>query len=246
MSNMKRLAILLPTILIAAVMVSAQDEVPTINPQGAFMDAEGKEETGTSFSGSAPVTARFEANPENVGSWSENYEWRFTLEQEGSTPNPEPYLVRYERDTEYTFTQAGTHKIVCYAIFTLGSDTIAYTKDYYQGEGVPISISIAESKLDMPNAFTPNDEEPNNIFKARNQQSIIEFEAAVFTRSGRKIYEWKDPEGGWDGKDGSKDAPDGVYYLHVKAKGADRREYKINQAITLLRKYREDTGITSE
>ena len=116
--------------------------------------------------------------------------------------------------------------------------------EYVQEE--PFSVFISQSQLEFPNAFTPNDEEPNNIFKARNQQSIIEFEAAVFTRSGRKIYEWKDPEGGWDGKDGSKDAPDGVYYLHVKAKGADRREYKINQAITLLRKYREDTGITSE
>lgn len=248
MSNMKRLAILLPTILIAAVMVSAQDEVPTINPQGAFMDAEGKEETGTSFSGSAPVTARFEANPENVGSWSENYEWRFTLEQEGSTPNPEPYLVRYERDTEYTFTQAGTHKIVCYAIFTLGNDTIAYTKDYYQGEGVPISISIAESKLDMPNAFTPNGDSKNDLYQAKKDyKSIVEFKAVIYNRWGQKLYEWDDPaEGkGWDGTYNGNNCKQGVYFVEVKAKGADGKKYHIKRDVNLIRGIREKESNTS-
>lgn len=125
------------------------DEVPTIDPQATFTTDEG-EETGTSYSGSAPLTVVFHANAENVGMYTPHYEWRFT--KEGET---QPYLVRYEEETEYTFTEAGSHRIVLYATFINGTDTVAYTKDYWQN-AQPITIQISESKLEMPNAFSPN------------------------------------------------------------------------------------------
>ena len=213
------------------------DEVPTIDPQATFTTDEG-EETGTSYSGSAPLTVVFHANAENVGMYTPHYEWRFT--KEGET---QPYLVRYEEGTEYTFTEAGSHRIVLYATFINGNDTVAYTKDYWQ-DAQPITIQISESKLEMPNAFSPNGDGINDIYRAKNNyQSIVEFDAYIFNRWGQKIYEWHDPAGGWDGKFNGKDVKQGVYFVLVKAKGADGRKYNIKKDVNLLRGYTESNGV---
>ena len=213
------------------------DEVPTIDPQATFTTDEG-EETGTSYSGSAPLTVVFHANAENVGIYTPHYEWRFT--KEGET---QPYLVRYEEETEYTFTEAGSHRIVLYATFINGKDTVAYTKDYWQ-DAQPITIQISESKLEMPNAFSPNGDGINDIYRAKNNyQSIVEFDAYIFNRWGQKIYEWHDPAGGWDGKFNGKDVKQGIYFVLVKAKGADGRKYNIKKDVNLLRGYTESNGV---
>lgn len=215
------------------------DEVPTIDPQATFTTDEG-EETGTSYSGSAPLTVVFHANAENVGMYTPHYEWRFT--KEGET---QPYLVRYEEETEYTFTEAGSHRIVLYATFINGTDTVAYTKDYWQ-DAQPITIQISESKLEMPNAFSPNGDGINDIYRAKNSyQSIVEFDAYIFNRWGQKIYEWHDPAGGWDGKFNGKDVKQGVYFVLVNAKGADGRKYNIKKDVNLLRGYTESNGVNS-
>lgn len=233
---MKYIRTLLLLILCTTLQAYA-DEVPTIDPQATFTTDEG-EETGTSYSGSAPLTVVFHANAENFGAYTPHYEWRFT--KEGAT---QPYLVRYEEETEYTFTEAGSHRIVLYATFINGTDTVAYTKDYWQG-AQPITIQISESKLEMPNAFSPNGDGINDVYRAKsNYQSIVEFDAYIFNRWGQKLYEWHDPAGGWDGKFNGKDVKQGVYFVLVKAKGADGRKYTIKKDVNLLRGYTETSGV---
>lgn len=232
---MKHTAIAL-ILLLMAVLNAQADNTPSIDPQATFITSDG-EETGTSYQGSAPLTVRFCANAENTAGWSTHYEWRFT--KEGSDT---PYLIRYEEDTEYTFTEAGAHRIVLYATFINGSDTIAYTEDYW-AENSPITVSISESKLDMPNAFSPNGDGINDVYKAKSgYQSLVEFHAYIFNRWGQKLYEWDDPAGGWDGKFNGKDVKQGVYFVLVKAKGADGRKYNIKKDVNLLRGYTENSG----
>ena len=207
--------------LINAVSIKADDydEIPTISPTATYVTEEGEEEN-SNMSGNAPLLGRFRANPQNVGSYSATYQWRFTLNGES-----EPYLTRYEEDTEYTFTKAGTHNIVVYATFINGNDTIAYTQEYWDEVG-PMSVTISESKLEMPNAFSPNGDGINDIYKAKDgYQSIIEFHAYIFNRWGQKLYEWDDPAGGWDGKYNGKDVKQGVYFVYIFFKYICYKQY---------------------
>jgi gliding motility-associated-like protein len=213
-------------------------QTPTISPSVTFTDAEGNESSELSFSGSAPVIGTFKANPSNISGWTANYEWRFYTEGKEDSP----YLVRYEENTEYTFTTSGSNYIVCYATFVQGTDTIAYTQSYWKDAGA-ISVSIYESKLEMPNAFSPNGDGINDIYKAKSgYQSIIEFHAYIFNRWGQKLYDWSDPSGGWDGKFKGKDVKDGVYFCLVQARGADGRKFNIKKDVNLLREYTETTN----
>ncbi len=219
---------------------STNDGVPTISPTATYTTAEGEEENND-MSGNAPLTGTFRANPQNVGAYTANYEWRFTLEGETA-----PYLIRYEENTEYTFVKAGTHSIVLYATFINGKDTIAYTQDYWNEVG-PLRVKISESKLEMPNAFSPNGDGINDVYKAKSgYQSIVEFHAYIFNRWGQKLYEWTDPAEGWDGKYKGKDVKQGVYFVLVKAKGADGRTFNIKRDVNLLRGYTESSGTATE
>lgn len=216
-------------------LLGLADDVPTINPT-AFYFTPGHEDEGeesVDFSGSAPLVGRFTANPQHTEGWNTYYEWRITLEGESS-----PFLVRYEENTEYTFTTAGTFHIVLYATFSRGSERIEYTEEYWSDFG-PLRVSIHESKLEMPNAFSPNGDPYNQIYKAKTYQSIVEFHAYIFNRWGQKLYEWTDPAGGWDGTFHGKPVKEGVYFVLVKAKGADGRVYNIRRDVNLLRGYRE-------
>ena len=227
--------------LITAINIKADtyDEIPTISPTATYVTDEGEEEN-SNMSGNAPLVGRFQANPQNVGEYSANYEWRFTIDGEST-----PYLTRYEENTEYTFTKAGTHNIVVYATFINGNDTIAYTQEYWDEIG-PMRVTISESKLEMPNAFSPNGDGINDIYKAKDgYQSIIEFHAYIFNRWGQKLYEWDDPAGGWDGKYNGKDVKQGVYFVLVKAKGADGRTFNIRRDFNLLRGYTEESGTST-
>lgn len=238
MKNNKFILALL--ILFCSISTKADNNIPSINPIAIVRGENGEEEV-TSFSGSAPLDVSFRANPENTEGWTEYYEWRFTSEN-----TEEPFLIRYDKDTEYTFKKAGSTKIVCYAIFTKNNESINYTKEYWD-DAEPITISISESRLDMPNAFSPNGDGINDIYKAKEGfQSLVEFHAAIYNRWGQKLYEWTDPADGWDGKFNGKDVAQGVYFCHVEAKGADGIKYKLKRDVNLMRGYNENKSTNFE
>lgn len=224
--------------ILAPLLAHAQTSLPTISPTALYTDSEGNEISETHISESAPLAVTFKAGADNTTGWTAHYEWHFY--KEGL--RDQPYLVRYDEETSYTFAEAGTHYIELWAIFTQGNDTVAYTNDYWTTEGTPINISISESKLEFPNAFSPNGDGINDIYKAKEgYQSIVAFEATIFNRWGQKLYSWNDPAGGWDGRYNGKDVKQGVYFVLVKAQGADGRKFNIKKDVNLLRGYTETT-----
>lgn len=226
-------------LVLSSAVVRAQGALPVISPMATYTDSEGNELSETAISESAPLTVTFKANAENTGGWAVHYEWHFY--EEGK--RDQVYLKRYEENTTFTFTKAGAHSVELWAIFTQGADSVAYTDEYWRSEGSPLTVTISESKLDMPNAFSPNGDGINDIYKAKEgYRSIVEFEATIFNRWGQKLYSWTDPAGGWDGKYKGKDVKQGVYYVLVKAKGADGRKFSIKRDVNLLRGFTEGSS----
>ena len=88
--------------------------------------------------------------------------------------------------------------------------------------------------LEIPNVFTPNNDGQNDIFRVHGE-SIIEFHAIIFNRWGKKIYEWDDVNGYWDGKIGSSEASPGTYFYKITATGKKDTNYEENGFFYLLR-----------
>ena len=106
------------------------------------------------------------------------------------------------------------------------------------------STTVLTSTLVVPNAFSPNHDQINDVFKVKSYQNIVEFHAYIFNGCGQKLYEWTDLEGGWDGTYRGNDVKQGTYFVLVKAKGADGQTYNIRKDVNLLRGYTEGTSIT--
>ncbi|MBQ2121287.1 MAG: gliding motility-associated C-terminal domain-containing protein, partial [Bacteroidaceae bacterium] len=122
----------------------AQNAAPSANPTMYVVEANGEGSEMTSFDGSAPIFVTFSANVQDEGEYTPRFEWRFTRQGES-----EPFLVRYDEETEYTFQESGAFEIALLVSFVLGTDTLEYEQD------APFVITISESKLEVPNAFTP-------------------------------------------------------------------------------------------
>lgn len=212
--------------------VVAQDIYPSVSPTATYMNEDGNEATADednpSFYGQAPLEVTFHANPSNMFGFSPTYEWHFRMEGESTDQ-----FVRYEEDTQYTFTNAGTTHVTLYV--NLGTDTL-------QLDSIAFHVTISESKLSFPNAFSPNGDSYNEVFKAKEYQSLVEFHAYIFNRWGQKLFEWTDPSQGWDGTHNGNPVKEGVYFVLVKAKGADGREYNIRKDVNLLRGFTEGTS----
>ncbi len=217
--------------LLLGISPARAQDYPTISPTATFTDAEGNVEEGESFSGSAPIQVSLSMNPSDDSGWTAHYEWRFYQDDD-----EDAYMVRYEENTDCTFNETASFSIVAYAQFTQDGETVEY--DY---EDNPFTVDVSESDLDMPNAFSPNGDGINDIYKAKSgYSSIVEFHATIFNRWGKKLYEWSDPAEGWDGTFKGKDVAQGVYFVLVKAKGADGKNYVIKRDVNLLRGYTED------
>ncbi len=67
----------------------------------------------------------------------------------------------------------------------------------------------------LPNAFTPNGDETNDVFKPVIFD-VTEYEFLIFNRWGQVIFETNNTSEGWDGKINGKLAPDNVYLWKVK------------------------------
>ena len=223
---MKRQIIFILIAFVAFMSLSAQTAEPTMT----IVTSDGTESEETAYEGSAPLKAYFKANPQDVGDYTPLYDWRIRR-----TADTAPFLIRYDENIDYEFTESGAFVIELSISFVHGVDTLEYVMDS------PFTVNVSESQLEFPNAFTPNGDGINDIFKAKEgYKSIVSFEAAVFSRWGKKLYEWRDLDGGWDGRSGGHDVPDGAYYLVVKARGADGRNYNIKKVINILRGYTEE------
>jgi gliding motility-associated-like protein len=214
--------IVLMSMLFCSVGLSAQLAATAVvqRENGTASDADITLNAGDSYSGSAPLEIRFIALPsgDNV-----RYEWNFSEYPTFSST----FLTRFDSETTYTFNSSGT-----FYVRLQSTDMDTGISD----ETDPFVIRIAESELRVPNAFSPNGDGVNDVFRV-SHKSLISFDATVFNRWGQKLYHWglENIDGGWDGTAHGAQVPVGVYYVVVKAKGADGVVYNHKGDINILR-----------
>jgi gliding motility-associated-like protein len=220
---MKKIFLILSLLLLTVI---PQMRAQEISPYAEITTEDGEVQS-TSYEGSAPLKVRFLSGSDDHDGY---FEWRF---YKNEIVEGQHYLLRHEENTDFTFTEAGTHLICLFVSFPNGGEFISD----------PISITVKSSKLEFPNAFSPNGDGHNDTYKAKEgYQSIVEFKATIYNRWGQKLYEWTDPAGEWNGTFNGKDVKDGVYYVHVQAKGADGVKYNIKKDVNLLRGYTESVS----
>lgn len=101
-------------------------------------------------------------------------------------------------------------------------------------EEVNINV-IYTPKLFMPNAFSPNGDGLNDVFKLENIQYERLISFRVFNRMGKEVFHSSNPDKGWDGLIEGQPAPQDVYFymIQIVMPGSEIRTLKGD--VTLMR-----------
>lgn len=105
--------------------------------------------------------------------------------------------------------------------------------------GCPVSDSIdilvKQTVIDIPNAFTPNGNGTNSIFKP-SKRGIAKLKSfMIFNRWGQKVFESTDIDKGWDGTFHDKAQPIGVYIYNIEAVTDSGQTFSRQGNVTLIR-----------
>lgn len=90
------------------------------------------------------------------------------------------------------------------------------------------------SYIVVPNVFTPNSDQKNDVFST-NSQNIIQWDTKIYNRWGVVVFESDMPDVNWDGNTSGKPTAAGVYYYVINAEGADGKSYELSGSLTLIR-----------
>ncbi len=132
------------------------------------------------------------------------------------------------RSPTHTFRDTGIHKITQIVFHPNGcSDT---------------SIQIIDIEpivqFFLPNAFTPNSDGKNEIYKpAGLREGVSFYTMGIWTRWGEKVFETTDPNDGWNGRknNSGQELPVGVYMCVLQYRDARQRSFEIKEFVTLIR-----------
>ena len=234
---LRRICSLFVFLFLAEIMSAA---VPSLEFKMSYVTGDNVKGTGSAgeqVDGSGPITVTLKCEfDRDVSTTKLEGEW-VQWTDKGSISSPD--VVR--RDTTTTLTVSNTSLTYFAFLGTMEYEDDGHilfldiNEDYWGGRYFMVKAS--ESELTMPNAFSPNGDNINDVYKAKSSKSIVEFRAIIFNRWGQKIYEWNDVNGGRDGTHNGRDVSDGVYYCLVNAKGADGRVFTIKKDVNLLRGY---------
>lgn len=152
--------------------------------------------------------------------------WEMALDE-----NFENVILQYNQDeVDYTFIESGTF-YMRYKVANADGSCEAYGDTY--------RINVSESELGgsdgrLPNVFSPTvKDEINDVWKV-SHKSLLEFHCWIFNRWGTLVYEFTDPDGGWDGTYNGRLVDPGVYYYVITATGSDGKKYKKRGDINIL------------
>lgn len=177
--------------------------------------------------GSAPCEINFEAF---VTDGVIHHEWQLTRD-----PQFENIDFRFtQQDLDYTFLDEGSHYVRYIGSNSDGS--CEYISDTYE-------VTIGESQLKIPNAFSPNGDGVNDEWKVA-YRSLLSFKCSIFDRQGHLVCTLTSPDQGWDGKVSGKTAESGVFFYVIEAVGADGKKYKKSGDINIV-KYVGRTGTST-
>lgn len=182
-----------------------------IKSEGRYMSVE-------NLGGSAPIDINFYGIGNEPVSYF--YTW-YIFDKE----NPEQAIARFnDPNMSYTFSQFGDFEVLL-EVANRNSSCI---------DSVSVNVSVAESRLDVPNFMSPrNSNGENTTFKIVHK-SIIKYECTIFNRWGVKVYQSSNINETWNGKHNGKYVNPGVYYYSIQAEGADGKKYKLGGDINVL------------
>jgi gliding motility-associated-like protein len=151
--------------------------------------------------------------------------------------SPKEYITCYTCDTN-SFSPPTSAYAIATVYYSLGQKTCTHTDSAF----LFVDNTCTKEDITIPNAFTPNGDETNDIFYVKGYplKDILDFK--IYDRWGVLMYSAtnikpNDSTYGWNGKRNNNDAEQipGVYIYKVQAKCANNQLLNFQGEVTLIR-----------
>jgi len=122
------------------------------------------------------------------------------------------------------------------AVTTIYCVTVTDANGCVDSACIKVTIDIKCGSFYIPNAFSPNGDNDNDIFKAYiNPVCVKEFKLIIYNRWGEKVFETEDVTHSWNGhlRDGISNSA--VYAFYCRAVFIDGTEIKKEGNVSLVR-----------
>lgn len=131
--------------------------------------------------------------------------------------NTESINVSPTETTTYTLT--GTNQYNCSAT-----------------DEIIVTVQFKKVQLKVPNAFSPNGDNLNDVFGVVNEEDFETIEMHIYNRWGKLIFESTATNIFWNGKYKGIEQPEETYVFYIKAKSKSNAElFNLSGAVQLLR-----------
>jgi len=158
---------------------------------------------------------------------------------QGYTNGVSNYLVRKSYDGE-TWSASSTTDTTFSETDNSANQVIYYQIQANPNDNVDVSTSnilrlIKSNNIYFPNAFTPDGNGTNEIFRI-NGRFITSFELNIFNRWGEMVFASESMDSGWDGTLDGKNLPQGSYAFRSLMTDQAGRQIEKDGIIVLMRK----------
>jgi gliding motility-associated-like protein len=134
-------------------------------------------------------------------------------------------LISQDEDVLMSYTDLNDHVVSLAIENSVGCRDSVFTETH------------PPSSLFVPNAFSPDGDGINDMFKVITHD-IIRYELSIFNRWGELIFQTDDVDAFWNGagvEEGEYFAQDGIYAYTIKAEGVDGKFYDLKGDVAVLR-----------
>jgi gliding motility-associated-like protein len=137
---------------------------------------------------------------------------RIAIRPKGGTPG---YSVLWSNgETALTIDEL---RGATYSVVLTDAQSCKYEAEFE----VPVTPEACITPVGVPNTFTPNGDDYNDLWVINHYEEYPEMEVAVFDRWGQRVFYSKGYEKPWDGTYQNQIVPPGVYYYTIKLNNGD-------------------------
>ncbi|HMN32788.1 MAG TPA: gliding motility-associated C-terminal domain-containing protein [Chitinophagaceae bacterium] len=98
-----------------------------------------------------------------------------------------------------------------------------------------VNIKVVQPDVVLPNAFTPNGDGVNDIFRVVGRNFINLQEFKIFNRWGVELFSTSDINKGWDGTYKGVPQDPGVYFYQIRVAYPNGKTQNLKGDVTLIR-----------
>jgi gliding motility-associated-like protein len=146
----------------------------------------------------------------------------------------QPFLLQPRVDGNVTYKWQNGSTAPAFTVPGAGTYAVTVTNECGE-KSDQIAITEGLCVLIMPNAFSPNHDGVNDVFRIKHPWYIKEFHLVIFNRWGEKVFETSDPYRGWDGNFKTQAQPTGAYVWAITLTDKDGQKESSKGVVVLTR-----------